>query len=74
MIDFNTPSPQFVCLAPAGHVKLDVVVASMLTVAAIHTRRAKMMSQALVSRGMAELSGNSIVIQQQTTARVRVVL
>jgi hypothetical protein len=74
MIDFNVPSPQLVCVVPAGHVKLDLIVASLLTAATVHTRRAKMMSQTLVSHGMAELSGNSIVVQQQVNANVRVVI
>ncbi|ETI25746.1 hypothetical protein G647_02520 [Cladophialophora carrionii CBS 160.54] len=74
MIDFNLPSPQLICVVPAGHVKLDLIVASLLTAATIHTRRAKMMSQTLVSHGMAELSGNSIVVQQQVNANIRVVI
>ncbi|KIW65817.1 hypothetical protein PV04_08039 [Phialophora macrospora] len=64
MIDFNVSSAQLVCVVPAGHVKLDLIVASLLMAATVHTRRAKMMSQTLVSHGMAELSGNSIVIRQ----------
>jgi hypothetical protein len=54
--------------------KLDLIVASMLTAATVHTRRAQMMSQTLVSRGRADLSGNSIVIHNQVNANVRVVL
>ncbi|EXJ57219.1 hypothetical protein A1O7_07566 [Cladophialophora yegresii CBS 114405] len=74
MIDFNVPSPQLVCVVTAGHVKLDLIVASLLTAATIHTRRAEMMSQTLVSHGMAELSGNSIFIQQQVNANIRMVI
>lgn len=72
MLDFNVPSPQFVCVAAAGHLKLDLIMASMLTAAVVHTRRAKMMSQCLVSHGLAELSGSTTVIKQEVNANIRV--
>lgn len=52
VIDFTKPSPQFISLSPLGHKHLDLMIASLLAVAIVHTRKSKMISQNLVSAGV----------------------
>jgi hypothetical protein len=52
VIDFTKPSSQFISPFPLGHKHLDLMIASLLTVAIVHTRKSKMISQNLVSAGV----------------------
>lgn len=49
VIDLTKPSPQFISLSSLGHKHLDLMIASLLTVAIVHTRKSKMILQNLAS-------------------------
>jgi len=72
ILDFALATPQFLCPTAAGHQKLDLIMASMLTAAVVHTRRSKMISQTLASHGMAEINAASVTVIQQRDRNIRV--
>jgi hypothetical protein len=75
VLDFNKLSPQFYCSSTQGQLMLDIVVTTLLTVATVHSRRPKVLSQALVTRGLQNMSvSNTSIVYARQRTNVTVVL